>query len=199
MPITIQSLVESIRHQYLYRPVLPTDDVNEEKDALSHEAIIVERHRSPRILLALVALLSIGWAATLIGWYKMAAAARPPDNGPLHVYHNTPIPKEVFLPVKKVFEPDERYVGGGPEVGKHWDALVAGMFPRSSKLFSTLHYVQVVDQLRQTKATTRCGSRIRSNGDCPRGLWLPMTTPTRLTQSRRTFMSFRFCISFIVW
>ena len=71
---------------------------------------------------AAICLLSLGWLATGVAWYHY----RPSSNGPLHVHTNTPIPKEVFKPVKRIFEPDERYVGGGDEVETMWDQLVAG-------------------------------------------------------------------------
>ncbi|KAH7028213.1 uncharacterized protein B0I36DRAFT_205408, partial [Microdochium trichocladiopsis] len=45
---------------------------------------------------------------------------------PLLMYANTPIPQEVFKPVKKVFDKDDKYVGGGRQADIAWDALVAG-------------------------------------------------------------------------
>ncbi|KAM7215687.1 protein of unknown function (DUF3328) domain containing protein [Rhypophila decipiens] len=138
MASKIQSLIDSIRKprnpQQLYGPVHPVGDDEAAADDEKTSTIILERRnkqqhlRTQRILLAIIAVLALGWAATLISWSRWQAYSGPNhlDNGPLHVYTNTPIPKEVFLPVKKVFEPDERYIGGGPEVEKHWDALVAG-------------------------------------------------------------------------
>jgi hypothetical protein len=73
-----------------------------------------------------IAFLAFGWTATAAyGYYT-----RPRENGPLHVYTNTPIPKEVFNPVKRIFGPDERYVGDGSDVNHYWDKLVTGYAPR---------------------------------------------------------------------
>ncbi|KAK3681698.1 hypothetical protein B0T22DRAFT_300091 [Podospora appendiculata] len=119
---TIRSIIASVQAQR-YGPV-HSDEEEEVLDNPSPARTTTgASDRYARILLVVVTLLSLGWATTLVCWYK---ATSPQDNGPLHVYHNTPIPREVFVPVKKVFEPDERYVGGGPEVEKHWDQLVAG-------------------------------------------------------------------------
>ncbi|KAK3313637.1 hypothetical protein B0H66DRAFT_484233 [Apodospora peruviana] len=130
MGFSIQSIMDPIFRPKRYGPVLHDED-DEEKDGQTQKnttapTMVLESHaRTARILLAAVAFLSLGWAATLIGWYKTASGISL-DNGPLHVYQNTPIPKEVFLSVKKVFEPDERYVGGDHQANRHWDALVAG-------------------------------------------------------------------------
>lgn len=69
-----------------------------------------------------IAFLSVGWTATVI----FVHLSRPVTNGPLHAYTYTPIPKEVFLPVKKVFQADEHFVGDGIEANQYWDRLVAG-------------------------------------------------------------------------
>lgn len=76
--------------------------------------------RSWKIIL--IFFLSLGWLVTAACWYQ----SRPSAEGPLHVYTNSPIPRDVFKPVKKVFQLDERYVGGTPEADVMWDKLVAG-------------------------------------------------------------------------
>ena len=102
-----------------YEPLSPSD----------HEGVD-DHERQPRIRrswlswsASMICVLSMGWLATVVAWYHSHSIS---SNGPLHVYTNTPIPKEVFKPVKRVFEPDERYVGGGSEVEAMWDQLVAG-------------------------------------------------------------------------
>ncbi|KAK4209259.1 hypothetical protein QBC37DRAFT_294966 [Rhypophila decipiens] len=136
MASKIHSLIDSIRkprdYHQLYGPVNPSGDDEVAADDEKTSTIMLEKSsqqhhlRKQRILLAIIAVLALGWSATLISWFQAYSGPKNVDNGPLHVYTNTPIPKEVFLPVKKVFEPDERYIGGGREVEKHWDALVAG-------------------------------------------------------------------------
>lgn len=78
--------------------------------------------RSNKGLCLSVIILALGWAATFAYIYH----TRTESNGLLHVYHNTPIPKEVFNPVKKIFHRDERYIGWSDEVNRNWDTLVAG-------------------------------------------------------------------------
>ena len=77
---------------------------------------------SNRRFYAVICALALGWTVTVVYGYLH----RPADNGPLHVYTRTPIPKEVFSPVKRVFDVDPRYVGDGMEVNHAWDKLVAG-------------------------------------------------------------------------
>ncbi|KKY18661.1 hypothetical protein UCDDS831_g05943 [Diplodia seriata] len=76
-----------------------------------------------------IATLALGWAATVAYGYQ----TRPRANGSLHVYTNTPIPKEVFKPVKRVFEKDERYIGDGQDVNHNWDKLVAVWIEKPSQ------------------------------------------------------------------
>ncbi|KAL1617124.1 hypothetical protein SLS56_011127 [Neofusicoccum ribis] len=79
-------------------------------------------NRPARWPYAAIAFLTLGWAFTAAYAYR----SRTLETGLLHAYRNTPIPKEVFQPVKKVFMPDQRYIGQGPEVEAAWDSLVAG-------------------------------------------------------------------------
>ncbi|KAI8626508.1 hypothetical protein F5Y19DRAFT_218600 [Xylariaceae sp. FL1651] len=100
-----------------YNPI-PDDEVN-------HLAspVVLHPRRSPWLSWRsfFIAVLSVGWLGTAVAWRQ----SRTWTNGPLHVYTNTPIPKAVFQPVKKVFKDDERYKGGTPEADAAWDALVA--------------------------------------------------------------------------
>lgn len=74
--------------------------------------------------------LALGWAATAVHNYRTQPVEHEESESTmLHVYHNTPIPREVFNPVKKVFDKDPRYMGDGPEVNHYWDKLVAGKYP----------------------------------------------------------------------
>lgn len=88
-------------------------------------------YKQPRYLLlpCLVLFLSVGWAVTAVSFWKSMKSS----DGPLHVYTFTPIPKDVFEPVKKVFQPDDRYIGNSMEVDHHWDALVAGTYPGENR------------------------------------------------------------------
>ncbi|KAK0608984.1 Oxidase ustYa [Lasiodiplodia hormozganensis] len=71
--------------------------------------------------------LALGWAATAAHDYRTQAIEHEENESILlHVYSHTPIPREVFNPVKKVFDKDPRYMGDGPEVNHYWDKLVAG-------------------------------------------------------------------------
>lgn len=83
---------------------------------------IVYTKRPNTALYLCISFLALGWAATAFYIYS----TKFESNGLLHVYHNTPIPKGVFSPVKKVFNRDERYIGWSDEVNRNWDALVAG-------------------------------------------------------------------------
>lgn len=83
---------------------------------------IARERQNNRILLIAVYFLCLGWLTTLAFWYKTA----PKNNGPLHVYSHIPIPKGVFVPVKKVFQLDGRYIGGAAEVEQEWEELVTG-------------------------------------------------------------------------
>jgi hypothetical protein len=76
-------------------------------------------------LYIVISILAIGWATTGALYWKSSAVATT-LNGKLQVTMLTPIPEDVFKPVRRVFEPDERYVGNSKEVDHHWDALVAG-------------------------------------------------------------------------
>lgn len=136
MASTIRSWAESLREpkqlQTQYGPVRSDDSSSQEKGT-THTPTVVVESRTSKILIIACSLLCLGWATTLVCWYTTSTHSNGDsltksmaDNGPLHVYHNTPIPKEVFIPVKKVFEVEEKYVGGGPEVEKEWDKLVAG-------------------------------------------------------------------------
>jgi len=108
------------------------------------------RPNSSTLHYCIIIFLLVGWIAT-VAYYS-----QPSSNGPLHVYSFTPIPKEVFKPVKKIFQPDERYIGDTPEVNQNWDALVAG------ELSSILHTVYAI--FNDDQDTTRFGSRSRQNG-----------------------------------
>lgn len=132
MQSKIKSILDSVRSQDSPSPDYgrirseddeKLEDVHLDAPIRSHAAIARERCNN-RILLIAVSFLCLGWLTTLAFWYKTT----PRNNGPLHVYSNTPIPKEVFIPVKKVFQPDERYIGGTAEVEREWDKLVAGEY-----------------------------------------------------------------------
>lgn len=69
-----------------------------------------------------IAILAIGWVGTIVYNHR----APPKENGPLHLYTNTPIPKEVFKPVKVIFDKDPKYMGYSKEVNDEWNLLVAG-------------------------------------------------------------------------
>lgn len=128
MPSRIKSILGSIRSPDSpdYGRIRSDDDEKLEDiqiDATIRSHTFGRERCSNLILLIAVAFLCLGWLTTVAFWYKTA----PRNNGPLHVYSNTPIPKGVFIPVKKVFQPDERYIGGSAEVEREWDKLVAGM------------------------------------------------------------------------
>ncbi|KAL0467405.1 hypothetical protein QR685DRAFT_556092 [Neurospora intermedia] len=127
MPSRIKSILGSIRSPDSpdYGRIRSDDDEKLEDiqiDATIRSHTFGRERCSNLILLIAVAFLCLGWLTTVAFWYKTA----PRNNGPLHVYSNTPIPKGVFIPVKKVFQPDERYIGGSAEVEREWDKLVAG-------------------------------------------------------------------------
>lgn len=127
MQSKIKSILECVRSPDSpdYGRIRSEDDEKLEDvqlDAPIRNHTIAKERRNNRILLIAVSFLCLGWLTTVAFWYKTA----PRSNGPLHVYTNTPIPKEVFTPVKKVFQPDERYIGGTPDVEREWDKLVAG-------------------------------------------------------------------------
>lgn len=63
--------------------------------------------------------LASGWVITLVFYWHLSNSTKTPY---------TPIPREVFTRVKKVFQPDERYVGPSAETRHHWDDLVAGTY-----------------------------------------------------------------------
>ena len=135
MASKIKSLFESVRpaQQQQYGPVADEEDQQQQREKhignlptpQQSRAAIEAQSRSRNVLLGIIAVLLLGWVTTLVCWYRAASAANM-SNGPLHVYQHTPIPKEVFKPVKKTFDLDERYVGFTPEVNANWDALVAG-------------------------------------------------------------------------
>ena len=110
-----------------YEPLPPS----EQEGIADHDTQQKSRSRWLSWSSAVICVLSLGWLATVVTWYH----SHPSSNGPLHVYTNTPIPKEVFKPVKRIFEPDERYVGGGHEVEMMWDKLVAGASPPFGSFF----------------------------------------------------------------
>lgn len=120
------------------------------------------RSASPRViftkqgnktLYACILFLALGWLATCAYVYR----TRFQSNGLLHVYYNTPIPKDVFKPVKKVFHRDERYVGWNDEVNRNWDRLVAGK--------SHQYPFTIVSELAEMiQVTTPFGSRILKDG-----------------------------------
>lgn len=94
----------------------------EEDSPNDEHARVIYAKRPNTGLYICVIFLALGWAATIEYFYH----SRFESNGLLHVYHNTPIPKAVFNPVKKVFNRDERYIGWNDEVNQNWDRLVAG-------------------------------------------------------------------------
>lgn len=98
------------------------EKVSEEEDICLDDHERPPTNKSSKRLYAIICVLALGWTLTLTYSYLN----RPEDNGPLHVYTRTPIPKEVFSPVKKVFDVDPRYVGDGVEINYAWDKLVAG-------------------------------------------------------------------------
>lgn len=74
--------------------------------------------------------ISLGWLSTIAAWHQ-TISGRPRVSGPavgspLLMYANTPIPQEVFEPVRKVFDKDNKYVGASRQADIAWDALVAG-------------------------------------------------------------------------
>ncbi|KAL1627243.1 hypothetical protein SLS56_006482 [Neofusicoccum ribis] len=93
-----------------------------DEEAAKEGSRIIQTRKTSIWQYVCIAVLALGWASTVAYGYH----TRPRANGSLHVYTNTPIPKEVFSPVKRVFEPDQRYIGDGPDVNGHWDRLVAG-------------------------------------------------------------------------
>ncbi|KAJ5547247.1 hypothetical protein N7494_004832 [Penicillium frequentans] len=76
-------------------------------------------------LYILITILATGWATTAAFYWKSPAIAAT-INGRIQLSTLTPIPENIFKPVRKVFQPDERYVGNSKEVDHHWDSLVAG-------------------------------------------------------------------------
>ncbi|KAK4864572.1 hypothetical protein LT330_009567 [Penicillium expansum] len=87
---------------------------------------VSEDHRHWNLLLYIViSILATGWTTTTILYWKSSAIA-PTFNGKFQLGTFTPIPEDVFKPVRKVFQPDERYIGNSREVDHHWDDLVAG-------------------------------------------------------------------------
>ncbi|GIZ43943.1 hypothetical protein CKM354_000715200 [Cercospora kikuchii] len=96
--------------------------LDDEEGNRSASPRVIFTKQGNRTLYACILLLALGWLATCAYVYR----TRFQSNGLLHVYYNTPIPKDVFKPVKKVFHRDERYVGWNDEVNRNWDRLVAG-------------------------------------------------------------------------
>ena len=105
------------------------EKVSEEEDIGLDDLERPPTNKSSKRLYAIICALALGWTLTTAYSYLN----RPADNGPLHVYTRTPIPKEVFSPVKKVFDVDPRYVGDGVEINHAWDKLVAGEILIGSK------------------------------------------------------------------
>lgn len=86
----------------------------------------LEEHRNWNLLLyVVISILATGWTTTTILYWKSSTIA-PTPNRKFQLETFTPIPEDVFEPVRKVFQPDERYVGNSREVDHHWDDLVAG-------------------------------------------------------------------------
>jgi hypothetical protein len=105
------------------------EKVSEEEDIGLDDHERPPTNKSSKRLYAIICALALGWTLTIAYSYLN----HPADNGPLHVYTRTPIPKEVFSPVKKVFDVDPRYVGDGVEINHAWDKLVAGEILIGSK------------------------------------------------------------------
>lgn len=96
---------------------------------------VSEDHRHWNLLLYIViSILATGWTTTTILYWKSSAIA-PTFNGKFQLGTFTPIPEDVFKPVRKVFQPDERYIGNSREVDHHWDDLVAGKNKPSQSKF----------------------------------------------------------------
>jgi hypothetical protein len=104
------------------RPQFDYDYISSSEDAPSEMLPKVKSRPYPTIQTSIIIFLSMGWIATLLYIY----VHEPQYNGTLRVYSQSPIPKEVFTPVKRIFEPEERFVGDGINVTRNWDTLVAG-------------------------------------------------------------------------
>ncbi|CDM33107.1 hypothetical protein DTO013E5_5704 [Penicillium roqueforti] len=86
---------------------------------------VPEDHRHWNLLLYIViSILATGWTTTAVLYWKSYTAPKISGKFPLGTF--TPIPEDVFKPVRRVFQPDERYIGNSKEVDHHWDDLVAG-------------------------------------------------------------------------
>lgn len=96
---------------------------------------VPEDHRHWNLLLYIViSILATGWTTTAVLYWKSYTAPKISGKFPLGTF--TPIPEDVFKPVRRVFQPDERYIGNSKEVDHHWDDLVAGEMTTTS--FSSL-------------------------------------------------------------
>lgn len=62
-------------------------------------------------------LLSLGWVLALVLFVRPTRSLASQSNL---------FPDTVFGPVKRIFNPDERYIGPSNATHHHWDALVAG-------------------------------------------------------------------------
>jgi len=141
-----------------------------------------------------ILVLGLGWFLTaLAAWHQSRASV---SSSGFRMYTNTPIPQDVFKPVRKVFDKDERYMGGGREADAAWDALVAGEC--SSISFSRQYGFKLI-LMSRAQDMMPYGLRTRSNGGSERASSRRTTTPTRLCPSRRTSTSFRYCTSCIAW
>lgn len=164
---------------FFVRPKFEYDYISSPEDTPSEMLPKAKSRRFPTIQTFLIIFLSMGWIATLLSIY----IREPQHNGTLRVYSQSPIPKEVFTPVKRIFEPEERFVGDGINVTQSWDTLVAGKY-KSAQLIDMSLYTEYV------QVTMLYGSSSQTSGISPRAFWLRIITPTLLLQNRRTFTSF---------
>lgn len=80
---------------------------------------LLPRRRSTNIVqYACIAFLALAWAITLGLYWRL-------DHNSLRI-PRSPIPNEIYKPVRKIFQPDQRYIGPSIETNHHWDDLVAG-------------------------------------------------------------------------
>jgi hypothetical protein len=84
-------------------------------------------HNSPRPNRVKTALFCVFILFLCTGWIVAFDLARSPRlvNYP-GLSSSHPFPPEIFTRVKKVFEPDEQYIGPSNRTHHNWDRLVAG-------------------------------------------------------------------------
>lgn len=113
-----------------------TIDLEDEASPSAHPPPPPPPRRSWKTTVPILAL-GLGWFATALAWHQSSRSPLSLTSG-FRMYTNTPIPQDVFKPVRRVFDKDERYMGGGREADAAWDALVAGEFSIPPPNFSHL-------------------------------------------------------------